>query len=207
MSCLSLSIFTTFSLISAPIIRLSFPLMRFVLPILWPPHSMITRSHAKASKSGPDLKWNAIMSAISQAPTLGEPNALPVTCCVVMTVHVTLQCHFLKHARKHRNKEMYNPCADKQHCCFKKRFHYFLLPPNTLMANYFWYFSSSKASECFSCKCPADFVLWTMLLYALWRLCVWKWEFTRSQWQGRWGSAKTGQATSAELEFVGPNKV
>lgn len=117
-----------FSLISAPITSSSFPLMGFVLPFLRPPHSMITRIHAKANKSGPDLKWNAIMSTISQAPTLGEPNALPVTCCVIMTVPVTLQCYFLKHARKHRYKEMFKPCADKQHCCWEKGFIIFFYP-------------------------------------------------------------------------------
>lgn len=64
--------------------------MRFILLILRLPHSTITRSHAKASKSGLDLNGDAIMSAIFAGTTAGEPNALSVTCCVVMTMHVTL---------------------------------------------------------------------------------------------------------------------
>lgn len=187
------SIFTSYSLISAAIVSVSFPLMRFVLLSLRLPHPMIDQEPCKGEQIRPGSELRRYNEHnFARPPPAGEPNALSVTCCVVMTVHVTLNA---TSANIHTNTHM-ERCTSM---CRQTSKHFIIFfTPNTLMANYFWYFCGGRASEFFSCKYPADFVLWTMLLHE---------GFVYGSKNPPAGFNQNRFGFSAALTFVGPNKV
>lgn len=88
--CLTLSIYCTYSLISAPIGSLTFPLMGFVLLIICLLHSTINQKPCKGEQIRPGSELRCDNEHNFAGPAAGNPNALSVTCCEVMTVHVTL---------------------------------------------------------------------------------------------------------------------